>query len=46
MFGKVESFWRDISVYDLFIGGLATVLVTLFVVQTTTTARKLRRLGH
>jgi len=46
MFGKVESFWRDISVYDLFIGGLATVLVTLFVVQTTSTARKLRRLGH
>ncbi len=45
-FGQVPSFWAGISAYDLFIGGLASVLVLLFVVQTTATARRLRRLGR
>ncbi len=44
--GQVPSHWGGISAYDLFIGGLASVLIAPFVVQTTATARKLRRLGR
>jgi archaetidylinositol phosphate synthase len=43
-FGNVGTFWGVFSAYDLFIGGLASILVVLFVVQTTALARKLRRL--
>ena len=44
-FGNIGPYWGLFSAYDLFIGGLASILVVLFVVQTTALARKLRRLG-
>jgi archaetidylinositol phosphate synthase len=42
--GPIGSFTPLLSAYDLFIGGLALVLVALFIVQTTALARKLRRM--
>ncbi|HZV57555.1 MAG TPA: CDP-alcohol phosphatidyltransferase family protein [Sphingobium sp.] len=43
-FGPVGSFSPLFSAYDLFIGGMALILVALFIVQTAALARRLRRL--
>lgn len=44
VFGPVDSFWRLFSAYDLFIGGMALLLVALFIGQTTAMGRRLRRI--
>lgn len=44
LFGPIVSFWRIFSVYDLFIGALALLLVALFMIQTAAMGRQLRRI--
>ena len=40
--GPMASHWPGFSVFDLFVGLIAFVLVTLYIVQTLTTAKSLR----
>jgi phosphatidylglycerophosphate synthase len=43
-FGPLPSFWPGVSIYDLFIGALALILVGIFIVHTASMARRLRHL--
>jgi phosphatidylglycerophosphate synthase len=45
-FGNVPSFVPGMSAYDVFVGGVGILMVILFIIQTTKTARELLRNGE
>jgi archaetidylinositol phosphate synthase len=46
MVGSGEVMASGFSPFDMFIGGLGSILIILFVVQTSRTARRLLRIGE